>query len=393
MKKQDCNKQPQVFLAEVKKVGVSSCHTEPEFDTPFYDTTLPNRFIAIPAEDENFFVEVPVASRWSIGQWLRIDGVGKYPIMNVMGDHILVLKNTGGINGNPATGDQFLGTRKLWLTEEETTFVNLNLASVQEALEDPDFEPCLMLDETKAAQVGHPVGAINVAASCAPCGTNNKATKIKRCLAVFVNIVFKLYTIGLPKLRELSVNAVTFKQNGEDVTRSVQDLVWNPSTGDLARRKLPTLNSVDAYVGGNKIYVSVPPDYANSFYILSTNQQTGAPAWINFDFKSSHRIGNSLAAGTHNVKTLIEGALNIQLPSVGEIDLGVSATTIQAAPGVSVAQVNATVNGQTVASTLNQDNIGNGYKVIAVNLSAPSLVFANGTFVLEVAHIPFSYYN
>jgi len=386
----DNSNKSQLFLAEVKKVGVGLHGHDVEFDTPFFDKTLVGRFLAIPALDENFFVDVPSTARWAVGQWIFIEGVGKYPIVNVLGSS-LVVKNTAGINGNPTTGAQFLGSRKLWLAEAETTFVNLQLDSVQEALLDVDFEACLQLDLSSAADVGNPVAALNASAVCEPCGTNSLATKKVRCVKVFANIFFKLYTLALPLIRELSANVATYVKNGETVTEPVQDIVWNPNGGDLARRSLPLTNSVDAYVGGKKIYVSVPADYANKFYILSASNSNGAPEFKSFDFKATYRIGTAVAAGTSNVKTLLESALGITLPLTGEIDLGISATRTQAVPGPAVAQVNATVAGIAIASTLNQDNIAHGYKVIALDLSAPSLVFANGNFVLEVAHIPFSY--
>jgi hypothetical protein len=381
-----------LFLAQVKKVGVAYSQNDAEFDTPFFDTMLANRFLVIPEEDELFFVDVPLASRWTIGQWMHIENVGKYPIVNIMGDHQVVVKNLAGVTANPSPGAQFLGSRKLWLSAEQTPLLSQSLTDVQAALEDPNFDPCLQLDFSSSADSANPVGALASNVVCQPCGDSSLSTKKTRCLRVFENILFKIYTIALPLIRSLSSNAVTFKKDGETVTESVQDIVWSPQDGSLFRRALPTTSSVDSYFDGKKTYVAVPSDYASKFYVLSPAKSNGAPSWRLFDFKASYRIGTSVVAGTVNVKTIVETALGISLPSSGEIDIGIAATTTQAAPGASVAQVNATASGITIASTKNQDNIANGYRVITINLSAPSIVFANGDFVVEVAYLPFSYY-
>ena len=112
-----CNAPSDTFLAKVHPISVSidpDCDVqEPMYETPFFDEISANNSLIIPAVGDSFYLNVESANRFHPGQWLEIEGVGRFPVASVINAKRLVLTNTG-YNTDLTPGKSFIGQRKLW---------------------------------------------------------------------------------------------------------------------------------------------------------------------------------------------------------------------------------------------------------------------------------------
>lgn len=389
--KNSCNTKGNVFLAKVESVfSNNECPTavDVEYDTPFYDSTLNNKFITIPANGDEFIIHVPSTDRWTAGQWIHIEMIGKFPITSIINDTQLVLTNRSSIE----PGKQYAGARKIWIAEPDLITESEGAAlALQETLASEDFNFCAYTKQSSTTENGNPIAAVVDSALCQPCNNGTVEVDAVKCFRYYKNIVFKWFTIALPELTRTALSVVTFKRDGADITSPLQDLLWHPQFGDLYRRDMPATNAVDSYTQNGKDYVLVPSDYAANFYVLGPNSTTGKPEWRNFNEPVAKFIGTSMAAGSVNIKTIVESALGISLPASGEIQVSIWGQ-ITVTGSASLALASATADGEIIASVQNYDNIGTGTRTITIDLASPTIVLAGVTsdFNLQMAYIPAS---
>jgi hypothetical protein len=382
---------PKQFITELKSVySNEECGQIPdvEFDTPFYDSTLPNKIITIPTKGDQFIIHVPSTSRWAIGQWIYIEGIGKFPIYSHLNATQLVLTN---VNDIPEAGKTYAGERKIWITEPVVISESEQAAEeLQEILGSSDFDFCAYTKQSNEAETANPIAALLDSALCEPCSGTKDNSNRKRCFRAFKNIVFKWFTIALPSIPRTGLSVATFKRAAQDVNEAIQEIVWHPQYGDFYKRDLPSTNAADSYNQNGRTYALVPSDYASNFYIFGPNASTGKPEWRSFNQPVLKYIGTDMAAGSVNIKTLVEAAIGKSLPNSGEIQVNIWAQIVVTG-AASLAQANATANGITIASVRNYDNVGTATRMININLASPTITLANGTsFNLQSALIPAS---
>lgn len=382
---------PKTYIAEIKSVySNEECSQDPDvaFDTPFYDSTLSNNVITIPIKGDQFIVHIPSTERWAVGQWIYIEGIGKFPIYSLLNSRQLVLTNQ---NDLPEAGKTYAGERKIWLTEPVTISESEQAAEqLQTTLESSEFDFCAFTKQSNEAETANPIAALLDSALCEPCGTTKDTSNRKRCFRVFKNIIFKWFTISLPSIPRTALNSVTFKREGLDVTEAIREVIWHPQYGDFYKRDLPSTNAVDSYDQNGRTYALVPSDYASNFYILGPNKNTGKPEWRGFNQPVLKYIGSDMAAGSVNIKSVVEAALGISLPASGEIQVNIWSQIIVTG-AASLAISNSTADGITICSVRNYDNVGSATRMININLASPTITLVNGTsFNLQSVLIPAS---
>lgn len=377
-----CTPPSDTFLAKVQPISVSLDPDyqaiEPKYETPFYDELSPNNSLIIPAVGESFYLNVESANRFHPGQWLEIEGVGRFPVATVINAKRLVLSNTG-YNQSLDPGKSFMGQRKIWPvdrpagSENETT-----IALLEAAMIDENFEFQAFLENANEAETGNPLAAIETTAACEPCKKNSATDDRVARIKFFKNIIFKLFTIALPLIPKIVGINKTFKRSGVEVTEPYNRLVVDPQTGDIYSKRAPGGHAIEAYHPESTKYIGVPGDFATKFYALSANKTTGEPQWRELAVSVPVYAGSPLVIGSVNFKSVIESATGISLPDTGTIQIELFAT-LEAING------HATFDGVTICRTGAADTYNSASRKFNLDLSSPTKTIA-GTYI-ELAHV------
>lgn len=390
MKTSDCcSSEPDVYLAKVQKINASydpSCSApEPKYDVPFYDELTPNADLIIPKEGEVFFLSVESATRWHQGQWVELEGVGRFPVVSIIDAKKMVLLNNG-YNTNLSPGSSFRGQRKLWPVPASLLSLDAEaVARLNEQIKLAEFQFSPYLVDSKETENGFAVAAIEASAACEPCAAATKsAAGDSRPVKVFKNIIFKFLTIALPRIASITGVSKTFKKSGENVTLPYRRLVIDPENGDIYAKRAPSAPAIEYYDTEQTQYALVPADYATKFYVLSANKSTKAPQWRQLNIKSPVWIGSELTIGSVNFKSIVQAALGIELPNAGEMIVTIF-SKLEAAEG------EATFDGEIVCKTGVDDDYASGTRSFRIDLSSPSKTIAGTYFMLETAFVDASH--
>lgn len=385
-----CDPPQKLFIAEIKPVNANGgCDDNQDvaFDTPFYDETLKNNTLVVPAINEDFILRVPMASRWYHGQWLYIEGIGKFNVVKTEGKYDVVLRN---VIETEIVGKSYSGQRKVWIVDSSSPLAADAAATelVTKGMAADAFDFCATTSESVAADTGNPMVALSTDSLCEPCSTKDDKTRSVKCFRFFRNIVFKFLTIALPKIPETALSQTTYKVDGADVTNPLLEVLWHPQSGDLYKRKKAARPAIDVHDGAQKKHALVPTDYGSKLYFITPNRDDGTPEWREFTGKLAMPVMTTLANGSVDIKASIETALGITLPTVGQIQILITGKRL-AVGHSSVARVDVTADSVILCSTEDYDCHAVGSRVITIDLAAPTIVLANGDdFFLDVAYIP-----